>query len=47
VRRALEEYVGRVEGEIIEREIREACEFYFNEDKRLAELWSAVEPGVE
>jgi hypothetical protein len=47
VRHALEEYIERVERETTEREIREACEFYYNTDKELAERWSATEPNIE
>jgi metal-responsive CopG/Arc/MetJ family transcriptional regulator len=47
VRHALEEYIERVEREMIEREIRGACEFYYNEDKKLADAWYAAEPGIE
>jgi|WetSurMetagenome_2_1015567.scaffolds.fasta_scaffold139147_2 hypothetical protein len=47
VRHALEEYIERREREFTEREIREACLFYYENDKELAEMWSSTEPKLE
>ncbi len=47
IRKALEEYIVRIEREKVEKEIKEACEFYFEEDKEIAKRWSPLEPKVE
>jgi hypothetical protein len=43
VRQALAELVERIEREKIDREIEEACAFYFESDKKLAEEWRSAE----
>jgi len=46
VRFAIEEVIKRIEEERINREIEEACKFYYGLDKEIAEDWRAAEAGV-
>ena len=46
LRKALEEFVSKVEKERINREIAEACKFYYETDKEIASEWRTAEGGI-
>lgn len=43
LRKALEDFVGRMEREKINKEIADACKFYYEIDKEIASEWRFVE----
>lgn len=46
IRDLLTDWVKKREKEKIEREIMDACEFYYDVDKKLAEDWRSAESDV-
>jgi metal-responsive CopG/Arc/MetJ family transcriptional regulator len=42
LRKALEDFVGKIEKEKINKEIAEACKFYYEIDKAIAEDWRSI-----
>lgn len=46
LRKALEDFVGRMEMERVNREIAEACRFYYGIDKEIATEWRSAEGSL-
>lgn len=46
LRRALEEFVNKVEKEKIDLEIADACKYYFETDQEIAEEWRNAEGKI-
>ena len=46
LRKALESFVNKVEKEKIDKEIAEACKFYYDIDKEMAAEWRSVEGKI-
>ena len=46
LRKALEDFVGKIEKEKINKEIAEACKFYFQIDKDIAKDWRSIEGEI-
>jgi metal-responsive CopG/Arc/MetJ family transcriptional regulator len=47
IRTALEDFVGKVEKEKIDKEIAEACAYYFDIDQEIASDWKNAEGNIE
>jgi predicted adenine nucleotide alpha hydrolase (AANH) superfamily ATPase len=45
-RKALEEYIEKVEQERLEKEIGEACKYYYELDKEMAKEWESAEARI-
>jgi metal-responsive CopG/Arc/MetJ family transcriptional regulator len=46
LRKALEDFVSKIEKEKINKEIAEACKFYYEIDKEIAADWRSVEGEI-
>jgi archaellum component FlaD/FlaE len=46
-RKALGEFIEKLERNKIEREIADACKFYYRHDKQIAEEWKTAESRIE
>jgi hypothetical protein len=46
LRKALEDFVCKIEKEKINKEIAEACKFYFDIDKETAANWRSIEGEI-
>lgn len=46
LRKALEDFLGRMEKEKINKEIAEACRFYYESDKEIASEWRNAEGSI-
>jgi metal-responsive CopG/Arc/MetJ family transcriptional regulator len=46
IRRAIEEFVEKHQKEKIDQEIIEACKYFYETDKRIAEEWGTTEMDI-
>ena len=46
LRKALEDFVSRLEKERIDKEIADACKYYYDMDKEIASEWRSAEGQI-
>lgn len=46
IRKALDEYIRKIEEEKIEKEAIEACKFFYDQDKKIANEWRNAEGKI-